>query len=118
MKSMNLVKTKDAIVSRIKKLTKKQRIAILTVILVLVVGLWYYNGLLPNYLYIQQSYDTNIVHTNAKCGTLIVRGIKVTPERKGRNSFFRQHLYRGCRPCSECFSDRQYELYNKYINEN
>lgn len=102
-------------------LTKKHYIVFalslcLLTIIGITIGIWFYSGLLPKNLYLQDDY-VKIVHTNARCGTIRYHGVTITPSIISRENFFREKYFEEFRTCGVCFNDRQFERYEDAVNE-
>ena len=102
-------------------LTKKHYIVFalslcLLTIIGVTIGIWFYSGLLPKNLYLQDDY-VKIVHTNARCGTIRYHGVTITPRIISREVFFREKYFEEFRACGVCFNDRQFERYEDAVNE-
>lgn len=102
-------------------LTKKHYIVFalslcLLTIIGITIGIWFYSGLLPKNLYLQDDY-VKIVHTNARCGTIRYHGVTITPRIISRENFFREKYFEEFRACGVCFNDRQFERYEDAVNE-
>lgn len=102
-------------------LTKKHYIVFalslcLLTIIGITIGIWFYSGLLPKNLYLQDDY-VKIVHTNARCGTIRYHGVTITPGIISRENFFREKYFEEFRVCGVCFNDRQFERYEDAVNE-
>lgn len=102
-------------------LTKKHYIVFalslcLLTIIGITIGIWFYSGLLPKNLYLQDDY-VKIVHTNARCGTIRYHGVTITPRMISRENFFREKYFEEFRACGVCFNDRQFERYEDAVNE-
>lgn len=103
-------------------LTKKHYIVFalslcLLTIIGITIGIWFYSGLLPKNLYLQEVPGINIVHTNARCGTIKPQGITITPRIISKENFFREKYFEEFRTCGVCFNDRQFERYEDAVNE-